>query len=247
MIIFSSVGTYASWQVQEDKIKDNYITVLDLENGVFSAKIGKEKNEDPIYYLDGSYQVEDKIISCDGNIISGDEEGKFFCIFKGDYFELKIIFEEKPMIISGKYKFDKNKEDFQGAWFIDGKDECFEFVYPITYIMPDGSTITVENEDDWDEIKNWYGVNPDVEEKPELQYPVDIIFQDGTIKTINNEEEMKSVYEYCNDKITGWITGTFQGMEDDDKEKNITYIFEKFPMFKKLLKIPIFQRILNKF
>jgi len=83
--------------------------------------------------------------------------------------------------------------------------------------MPDGSTISVENKDDWDEIKDWYVSNPDVEIKHKLQYPVDIKFEDGTIKTINDEKEMKSVYEYCkNGKKSdiGWIKGTFQGVAD---------------------------------
>ena len=94
------------------------------------------------------------------------------------------------------------------------KDKCFDFVYPISYMMPDGSTITVENEDDWGEIKDWYEANPDVKEKPELQYPVDIIFKDGTIKTINNEEEMKSAYEYC------WGKDDDDNGDDDDDDKD---------------------------
>jgi len=80
--------------------------------------------------------------------------------------------------------------------------------------MPDGSTITVENEDDRGEIKDWYEANPDVKEKPELQYPVDIIFKDGTIKTINNEEEMKSAYEYC------WGKDDDDNGDDDDDDKD---------------------------
>jgi hypothetical protein len=32
--------------------------------------------------------------------------------------------------------------------------------------MPDGSTLTINEKDDWDELKNWYEVNPDAEEKP---------------------------------------------------------------------------------
>jgi hypothetical protein len=87
------------------------------------------------------------------------------------------------------------------------KDTCFDFVYPISYIMPDRAIITVENEDDWYEIKNWYEENPDVKEEPQLQYPVEIIFKDGTIKTINNKEEMKKAYEYC------------RGDKDNDKDK----------------------------
>lgn len=83
----------------------------------------------------------------------------------------------------------------------DGRDreECFEFVLPITFIMPDGSTITIETREDWELIRGWYEEHPDVREAPALQYPVEIIFEDGTTLTINNDEEMRRVYEACDE------------------------------------------------
>jgi hypothetical protein len=230
-LIISSTGAYSIWLTQDEKnissnekvmTKMNDIILPTIKNGVFTAKLGIEKNEEALYYLTGNYQVKDKIISCDGSVTSDNQEGEFYCIFKDKYyFEIKIILEDKPIIISGKYKFDKNKEDFQGLWVKEGKDECFKFVYPITYIMPDGTSIIVEIEEDWDEIKDWYKANPEVKDKPVLQYPFDIIFEDGTIKTINNEAELKGAYEYCEDKEIGWITGTFQGLENDKVAKSL--------------------------
>ena len=226
VIIISSVGTFASTQTQQNKKKNKGIGVITQKDGFFTAELGVGKNEEPIYILKGSYQEKDKIILCDGTVICKDEKGKFNGIFKGEYFELKIIFEETSFFITGKYKFDKNKDDFKGRWIKDGQDgiieknKCFEFLYPITYIMPDDSTITVENKDDWYKIKDWYASNPDAKEKPKLQYPVDIKFADGNIKTINNEKEMKRAYDYCqntkNDEV-GWIKGTFQGMSEDEE------------------------------
>ena len=74
--------------------------------------------------------------------------------------------------------------------------ECFELVYPVTYLMPDGSTITVENDEDWDPIKDWYDANPNAEGRPELQYPVDIVFDDETF-TVNSAEEMGEMKREC--------------------------------------------------
>ena len=74
--------------------------------------------------------------------------------------------------------------------------ECFELVYPVTYLMPDGSTITVENDEDWDPIKDWYDVNPNAEGRPELQYPLDVVLDDETI-TINSAEEMGEIKREC--------------------------------------------------
>jgi hypothetical protein len=74
--------------------------------------------------------------------------------------------------------------------------ECFELVYPVTYLMPDGSTITVENDEDWDPIKNWYDANPNAEGRPELQYPVDVVLDDETF-TVNSAEEMGEIKREC--------------------------------------------------
>lgn len=81
-----------------------------------------------------------------------------------------------------------------------GKDrkECFDFVYPVTMVMPDGSTITGNNREELGlAIKSWYEANPDSEEKPELQYPVEVTFEDGTTAIITNDEDMKRAYKAC--------------------------------------------------
>lgn len=72
------------------------------------------------------------------------------------------------------------------------KEDCFKLVYPIDYLMADGSTISQNDAKDWDAIKAWFEAHPDADKDAmRLVYPVDVIFEDGTQKTINNEEEMK--------------------------------------------------------
>ena len=78
----------------------------------------------------------------------------------------------------------------------DDNRECFELVLPVSFVMPDGSTITVENDSGWVDLRSWYETNPDSEGRPELQYPVDILFDDETV-TINNAEEMNMVKREC--------------------------------------------------
>ncbi|PLX01744.1 MAG: hypothetical protein C0595_13630 [Marinilabiliales bacterium] len=85
----------------------------------------------------------------------------------------------------------------------DGSDKqrCFEFVYPVTYVLPDGTEVTIDSKDDeegWNEIKDWYINHPDVAQKPALQFPVDIKFKDGTIKTINSNQQLRRVFRMCN-------------------------------------------------
>jgi hypothetical protein len=78
----------------------------------------------------------------------------------------------------------------------DDERECFDLSLPVSYTMPDGSTITVSNEEDWDAIKSWYEENPESEEKPVLQFPVNVEFDDETV-TVNSEEELRELKQEC--------------------------------------------------
>ena len=94
-----------------------------------------------------------------------------------------------------------NDEEMRNAYLrCGGRDdddrECFELILPVSFVMPDGSTITVENDSDWVDLRSWYEENPDAEGHPELQYPVNILFDDETV-TINNAEEMNIVKREC--------------------------------------------------
>ncbi len=80
----------------------------------------------------------------------------------------------------------------------DGTDweECFDLVYPVTFIMPDETEITGDTEEEIGlAMRIWYADNPDTEEHPELQYPVDIEY--GTTATVNSNEEMRLAYGNC--------------------------------------------------
>ncbi len=76
--------------------------------------------------------------------------------------------------------------------------QCFDIIFPITFEMPDGSTITIESddEDQWSIIKSWYNENQDSDEKPVMQYPV-VIFLDDESITIDDDDELKSAYGAC--------------------------------------------------
>jgi hypothetical protein len=80
-------------------------------------------------------------------------------------------------------------------------EECYEYVLPISFTMPDGTTIVIENEEGWLSLREWYVSNGEAEEEPLLQYPVNIVLFDDegeeTTVTINNEEEMNAVDEEC--------------------------------------------------
>ena len=81
----------------------------------------------------------------------------------------------------------------------DERRECFDLAYPLTWNMPDGTNITVENENDWEEVRAWYEQNPDADERY-IQYPVDIIYEDGTTVSIASEEDLIEAYEQCGEE-----------------------------------------------
>ena len=81
--------------------------------------------------------------------------------------------------------------------YVEGyEEECFEFIYPISFVLPDGSEITINSDEDWDKIDLWYEENKDSEEEPEIVYPFDVIVEGETI-TVNGEEDLDHLKEVC--------------------------------------------------
>ena len=76
---------------------------------------------------------------------------------------------------------------------------CIDFVYPIRYMMPDGSIIEMQNKNDWTEIKHWYADNLESKEMPIIQFPLNIIDKNDGIQTIQNNAGMESVKMGCLD------------------------------------------------
>ena len=123
-------------------------------------------------------------------------------------FPVEILFDEESLVIENQEEMRSAYQECypkrDGEWSRDGDKTCFYLVFPVIYVMPDGSTISVtsDDEDGWSDLKDWYEENEDSEDKPELQYPVDIIVEteEGTSTvTINDEEEMASAKRECYD------------------------------------------------
>lgn len=85
----------------------------------------------------------------------------------------------------------KDKYDKEEHW------ECFELLYPISYLMPDGTTVSGNKEELGVAFKAWYEANPASKEKPVLLYPVDIKYEEGTIMTVADEPAMIAVKQEC--------------------------------------------------
>ena len=148
------------------------------------------------------------------------------------YYEENQGADERPSIIfpvniidhEGETKAINSEEEMEDAYrHCSGRDrdkrECFGLVFPVTYIMPDGSSYEIADDDDesWAELKAWYDANPEAEERPELQYPVDIMYEseDRTV-TISNEEEMLAAKEECREM---W------GADEEEYEECFDYVY----------------------
>ncbi len=114
-------------------------------------------------------------------------------------FPVQLAFDDidELVTVNNEDELEEFEEDCEGD--DDEWEECFDFVYPITFVMPNGSTITGNNEEELDAaIENWYDNHPDFVAEPTLQFPIQITYEDQDQPvTINDEEELESAYEDC--------------------------------------------------
>jgi hypothetical protein len=74
--------------------------------------------------------------------------------------------------------------------------DCFDFVFPISLTVADGTAFTLASQEDFSQVKEWYQANPDNREHPEFVFPLDISFG-GEVMTINNMEELQDARGLC--------------------------------------------------
>ena len=141
-------------------------------------------------------------------------------------FPIGILFNEESLVIENQEEMRSAYQECypkrDGEWSRDRDETCFYLVYPVTYVMPDGSTISVtsDDEDGWSDLKDWYEENEDSEDKPELQYPVDIVVETeegSSTVTINGEEEMAAAKRECH---TEWE----EDWDEDDERDCFEYV-----------------------
>lgn len=78
------------------------------------------------------------------------------------------------------------------------REECFQVLFPVTFVMPDESTVTGDSRQEVGmAIRAWYEANPDAEDRPELQFPIEIEFEDGTVQSIESYEDLRTAYQDC--------------------------------------------------
>ena len=82
----------------------------------------------------------------------------------------------------------------------DSSESCWDYSYPITYIMSDGTTeILIENEEDYILIREWEESNPNFDLEITLVFPITIEYGDGQTIMIESYDEIREWEEQnCN-------------------------------------------------
>ena len=142
-------------------------------------------------------------------------------------YEIKIKRESRSLIsiLNVLYiYFDQNGEllfdedyDLDNDGDYDMFDEwedimCFDIQFPISATMPDGSQLSIVNEDElYESIEEYYEMGDEQDGLPEINFPINIIFyyevENGTeiqeIVGVENYEELEMYFEMCQDEGEG--------------------------------------------
>lgn len=84
----------------------------------------------------------------------------------------------------------------------DEFEACFEINYPITLVMPDGSQVVVNDDDELETaIDNYYDANPNDSNDVSVVYPITVtMLDDSSTVTINDDDELDELFEECFDE-----------------------------------------------
>ena len=115
---------------------------------------------------------------------------------------------------NGEILFDDNyDEDSDGDYDIFDEWEdfmCFDIQFPISVNMPNGSQISVGNEDElYEAVELYYEMSDEFDGLPEINFPFNIIFyyedengnENEEVVGVGSYEELEMYFEMCDD---GW-------------------------------------------
>ena len=149
-------------------------------------------------------------------------------------YEIKIRRESRSLVSllnilyiyfdqNGEVLFDDNyDQNGDGDYDIFNEWEdfmCFDIQFPISVTMPDGSQISIGNEDElYEAVESYYEMSDEYDGLPEINFPINIIFyfddENGNeieeIVGVGSYEELEMYFEICED---GWDD---DGWDDED-------------------------------
>ena len=75
---------------------------------------------------------------------------------------------------------------------------CLNWIFPITLILPDGSTQEIGSPDELTVfLVEWKEENPDATERPKVQFPQEIQLANGRIVTVESPRQLAAITKAC--------------------------------------------------
>lgn len=79
-----------------------------------------------------------------------------------------------------------------------GRGGCYELVYAIDILFADGTTATVNSNEELKEaIRTWKAANPDATERPTFAFPLEVINEDGEVISVASQEGLRELSAEC--------------------------------------------------
>jgi len=86
--------------------------------------------------------------------------------------------------------------DFQEDYLVN---DCFTATLPISFVLPDSTSHSVNNADEVLSILlPYYTQNPEADE-PELVFPIEVTLSDGSVDTIESYDALEELEDSCDD------------------------------------------------
>ena len=102
-----------------------------------------------------------------------------------------------PSHASTQHIFNKAQNLAAESRNSEEESDCFNFVFPITVLLPDGDRIPTKDIEELAEIlEDWVENNEEEEAFPTFQFPIKVNLQ-GQIKSIEDEEQLDEHLESC--------------------------------------------------
>jgi hypothetical protein len=78
-------------------------------------------------------------------------------------------------------------------------NKCFELVFPLSIVFPDGTVTSYSDETSMQTaLQPWRKFNPKAVKKPEFQFPIKVILNGATESTtVNSKEELEALRKNC--------------------------------------------------
>lgn len=130
---------------------------------------------------------------------------------------LLIVSCQKEMVNSSNTKVAKSTQQLLNRSNANSNKNndifCFAFVYPIQVSLPNGSSISANNDEELEKaIEDWYKDKGEDAKDPSFVYPFQVTMEDKSTKEIKNEEAFDNLLYSC----LGDDYGDYEECPDDN-------------------------------